>query len=414
LQRSFDLSAFKGQTIFVSFAVNNDGIGGRTTMVVDDVSIAACNPGPAPATATPTNTPLPTLTPTGTTTPFVTAVPPIITVPPPGPGCIQLLHNNGFEAGFFPWEPGRNELPAQIVTWPVLSGASSLGMGALNQNLNSFSSARQWVVVPATHPHVVVSFWTFTRAESLWGTDRQQFVVLGPGDVVLAAPWKVLQNAQVWQPQQFALNGLAGQTIAIYFNAINDGKGGRTSLFVDEVYLWACTPGANPVIPMPLMAAGATTGAGSAPSVQVAAITPAAAGPERVEESIQLPSPQPTAFVAEQVTPQTGIQELQAAATSTPESTRIALQPPTQIFAGETVATDTPAPLLATPEVRASGRLAEILARWQPGWQQVVLAIVGALIVVVVLILRPDLWRLVLVAVVAIVIIIIIVAIIRR
>ena len=39
----------------MSFAVNNDGVGGRTAMYVDDARLTACNPGPA-ATTTPTPT----------------------------------------------------------------------------------------------------------------------------------------------------------------------------------------------------------------------------------------------------------------------------------------------------------------------------------------------------------------------
>jgi len=71
---TFDLSAYKGQTIILYFNVYNDGIGNRkTAMYLDDVSVyiwcATSTPTPTlPATSTPTSTP--TETPTRATPPL--------------------------------------------------------------------------------------------------------------------------------------------------------------------------------------------------------------------------------------------------------------------------------------------------------------------------------------------------------
>jgi hypothetical protein len=399
-QLSFPINWTRGTTISVNFAVNNDGFGSRTMMVVDDVRLMACNPGLATATATLP----PTLTPTGTQPPPIITPTPTLTSPP-GTGCIQLLTNNGFEAGLWPWQPGNNPLPAQLVPSPVLSGAFSLGLGALNQNLNSYSSVRQWVTVPATHPTIWVSFWEFTRAESLWGGDSQQFVVLGPGDAVLAVPWKVLQNTQIWQPQQFILNGLAGQNIAPYFNAINDGKGGRTSLFVDEVYLWACAPGFSPTIPMPLLAPGAATGASGAASVQVAAITPAAASAFTVEQAAAVTPAQPERALAAQ------------AGTLTPEVTVVALRQPTLVAAAREVqASVTPmtaAAPSAVPTVPASGNLIDRIKQWPAGWLLAVLAFIALAVVAYLLFDRASngqpwlVWALLVIALIIVIIVLI-------
>ncbi len=43
LAQTYDLTALAGQPIRLVFAVNNDGVGGRSAMVVDNVSILACN-----------------------------------------------------------------------------------------------------------------------------------------------------------------------------------------------------------------------------------------------------------------------------------------------------------------------------------------------------------------------------------
>ena len=108
------MSSFAGQTLFVSFSVNNDGAGGRTAMVVDDVRLQSCNATPGPVT-TPTRTPTRTATPWATTPP-VTAIPPIITLTPVPPGCVDLLQNGGFEGGWPPWIVPYNPILPQIVT----------------------------------------------------------------------------------------------------------------------------------------------------------------------------------------------------------------------------------------------------------------------------------------------------------
>jgi hypothetical protein len=358
---TFNLTPFSGSTVFVSFAVNNDGVAGRTVMYVDDVRLRACNPGPATPTATPTVTPVSaTATPTATPVPGVTVTP--SSTVPASPGCIQLIQNSGFETGVYPWLPGKNELPAQIVTAPYPAGAYAVALGALADNAYSYSSLRQWIQIPASHPRVIVSFWAYTRAESLWGADRQQFVVLGAGDAVLAVPWKVLENEQVWRQRVFDVFNVAGQTIGIYFNVINDGAGGRTSMFLDEVYVWACTPGQYPAS----LASSSPPGAGVAAGGVTVAELPA---PEAAAQ-------QPAAGVA--------MSAAVATITLTPMSTRVALDVPDRTFVGQVVVTDTPSPI-QTPHVEVSGPLADVMRNWRQGWQWVVLAIVLVMIAILII-----------------------------
>jgi hypothetical protein len=241
-QLLFDVSAFAGQSLFVSFSVNNDGTGGRTAMMVNDARLLSCNATPGPI-ATPTRTATPG---------SATAIPPIIALTPFPPGCIDLLRNGGFEGGWPPWIVPYNPILPQIVTSTVFSGVYSLQLGSQTQNASSYSSARQWVTIPWSHPRVILQFWANTWAESLTGDDKQEVLLLAPGDTVMAVPWRVLQNQRVWLPHSFDLIGLAGQTFAVYFNVINDGSGGRTAMYVDDAHLWACPAGAYPP-PMPVI-----------------------------------------------------------------------------------------------------------------------------------------------------------------
>ena len=241
----FNLSAFAGQSVFLRFAVNNDGVGGRTAMYVDDVRLTACSSGTLPTAAPiPSATPIPTLAPLPSPTPWWT--PPAWTPGPLPVGCVELTRNSGFETGMSGWQPGKNDLMPAIVTNPVLDGNYALQLGSVTENIDSYTSVRQTVAVPWGYARTIVSFWTYTVAETLTGPDRQQFVLLGPGNVVWATPWKTLENAQTWQQHLFDLVGASGQTFDLYFGTTNDGAEGRTALYLDEVRLWGCSGDAFP------------------------------------------------------------------------------------------------------------------------------------------------------------------------
>ncbi len=354
----YNVSAFAGQTVFVSFSVNNDGIGGRTAMHVDDVRLRACTSGAA-ATPTPTGT----LAPTSTRTPTV----PAATLTAVSPGCIDIAQNGGFETGLHPWQPGASTLQAHLVTAPAGSGSYVMQMGSQTKNRDTYSSVRQTVTMAVGRPRVVVSFWAYTWAEELSGTDCQQFVLLTPGDAVWAAPWRVLKDERVWQQHIFDLLDMPGPTFSLYFNAYNDGLGGRTALFVDEVHAWACTSGAYPTAeqlngsppgPLPLVP---LSGSG-------AETTSAPAGSQR---------------------------SLTDVTASTPEAdlTRIALQVSPQVFAGTRVATGTPTSTLdslpgseALPSLAATIRnwLSQMTERLPSGWPLLIALIVALLLFILV------------------------------
>ncbi len=107
VQKSFNLGAYAGQTVYLYFGVHGDGtLGYHNMQYVDDVSLtggsATPTPTPVPTatptpkpTATPTTaptaTPVPTATPTGAPTPTPTPV----ATPTPGGGCNGAAALNG-------------------------------------------------------------------------------------------------------------------------------------------------------------------------------------------------------------------------------------------------------------------------------------------------------------------------------
>jgi hypothetical protein len=295
-QMSFDLSRWRGRTLQIYFNVYNDGLGGTAGMFLDDVSLVACSNGTPAATSTRTPTPsgtstlLPTLvgptwtpgpppTATATVAPVVataTATPvapsktpsPVVTIMPPPltpwPGnCVDVVRNGSFDYGMTGWHPSVNVLPVRIVGSPVLSPPYALQLGTQSQQAKSYSSVRQYLTLPAG-ARITLQFSTWTWSEPAAGADRQEAVVLGPDgrtgfDSVQAVLWRVLANEQSWRQVAVDLTPYSGRPIAIYFNVANDGVGGRTAMFLDNVQVLACGrsgPPPGPVTVPPLLTIG--------------------------------------------------------------------------------------------------------------------------------------------------------------
>ncbi len=96
IQKSYNLSSYAGQTVYLYFGVHGDGTTGEHNMqYVDDVSLTSGSATPTPvptATPKPTPTPVPTPTPTGGPTP--TPKPTVTPTPAPG-GCNGAAADNG-------------------------------------------------------------------------------------------------------------------------------------------------------------------------------------------------------------------------------------------------------------------------------------------------------------------------------
>ncbi len=404
----FNLAAFAGQTVYLRFAVNNDGGDGRTVMYVDDVRLTACSSGITPTAApTWTFTPapaLPTWTPAPTWTPEppapVTPMGPVVPVMPAG--CAELTQNGGFEAGLAGWVPGANPVSPAVVTSPVLAGAYAAQMGSQVENANSYSSIRQTVTVPAGFARTFVSFWTYTWAELPAGADRQQFVLLGPGNVVWAAPWKVLENGQAWEQHIFELVGVGGQTFDLYFGVVNDGTGGRTALYLDEVHLWGCGGDLSPALTTNAAPAAAESGlmvdvqgtpqlpqTVPVPQVYPVETLPALVAPEEIAGAAA--EMVPTAEAQWTVVAIGGAaQPLQGAGVissgqAIPGGTPLAEIPAGAVAVPGAQATATPIVTISTTPQPASF-LNNLTARWPPNWPLILIGIIVAVIIIVLII----------------------------
>ncbi|MEA3334586.1 MAG: PT domain-containing protein [Chloroflexota bacterium] len=174
------------------------------------------------------------------------AIPPAKALAPEAQTCTNLIANSGFEARHA-WQRGNSASPARYVQSPVFDGFWAMQMGIRNQpNVNAYSSIRQRITIPSNASSAQVTFWVWTESEAGAGADKQELLLLPPGanersGSEVAVLWRVLLNNPSWQQVTIPLNDYIGGTFDLYFNAYNDGFGGRTAMIVDNVSVTSCT-----------------------------------------------------------------------------------------------------------------------------------------------------------------------------
>jgi hypothetical protein len=230
----FDLRRYAGYTIYLQFGTYNDGYNGISNMHVDDAALDTC-------TATPTPGPSPTPSPTTTPAP-----------------CQELIINNNFEGGNG-WEILNTHYPAAYSNAQYHSAFRSMRTGITDpaQNTYSYSDFRQWVTIPSTAHHVTLSMWLLPYSnESVLGilpepirtehfgeepmaSDAQYVLILDQYQNWIGTLVWMRSNGS-WTNMQFDLSSYAGWTIILQWGTYNNGTGGITSMYVDDVSLQAC------------------------------------------------------------------------------------------------------------------------------------------------------------------------------
>jgi hypothetical protein len=243
----FDLRRYAGSIIYLQFGTYNDGLNGITGMFVDDASLDNCTttptPGPSPTpTRTPSSTPTPTITPTT------------------GP-CQQLIVNSNFD-GSNGWIILDTAYPASYSYAQYHSAFRSMRTGIVNpsDNIYSYSDFRQVVTLPSNMKHVTLNMWVYFSSSGVTGLSKPESIVPTgkPFDqTVLSDDLQYLlildqnqnwigtmiwqrSNSQVWTSMSFDLSGYTGTTIMLQWGTFNNGTGGITSMYVDDVTLQVC------------------------------------------------------------------------------------------------------------------------------------------------------------------------------
>lgn len=422
--REIPISNYRGRAISVVFRVKNDGAQGLTLMYVDRVEIIYCTLTPIPtSTATFTPTATATTSPTVTQPPIATATP-VATLPPPPTAtprpvspcmaaipannvCYNLLVNGGFEYQG-DWSIGEDPVPPRYVSDQRHSGnqAILLGNPPGGPNVESYSSIRQWVTIPADATMAQLCFWRFYRSEDTLlnqpggKQDRQEVIALGPNLEVLEVLDRVTSNDSGWQRQGIPLNHYIGRSFKVYFNAYNNASPQHTWAYLDDVELFYCTAAPPPVTatftPAPIVTLAPTpvpptpapptaTAPAPPPASATAVLTAAVAAAAGAAD----PTQPPPALVTEEIVVVAPLAApagaVVAVVTPAPDSFVIANEQP--------AVTALPATLAPTPMVRTTPLLtAPTNIWWSRAMTVGILLGILALIGIIVFLLR-SIWQ---------------------
>ena len=201
----------------------------------------------ATVTPTPTNTPQPGPSKTPKPNPTNT----------PQPSCTDYMGNGGFESSSH-WVINNNEYPASYSTVQSHSGSRSMRVGVINPADNQFaySSVSQTLTLPSSATDATLRFWLYTSSTgtlvkpektAVIPTSANETSLNDDAQYVLAYDGHGNQytllfqrSNQGWTQYQANLGSLAGQQITLYFGVYNNGFGGVTGMYVDDVEVISC------------------------------------------------------------------------------------------------------------------------------------------------------------------------------
>jgi len=209
----------------------------------------------------PTPIPTVTVTPTDTITPSVTPDP---SVTPTPPTCSDLIVNSGFEdEDKTGWERPITNYTAVYSDKLPRNGLRSMRTGIVlsSDNIYSYSSARQDVSISNDAKSALLSLWVYpisgetnltlaapelTLGEPVdtqnFSGDFQYILILDQYDNLLETLDIGLSNSQTWTHKSFDLSHYIGSysKLKIHFGTYNNGYGGVSAMYVDDVTLQVC------------------------------------------------------------------------------------------------------------------------------------------------------------------------------
>ena len=155
--------------------------------------------------------------------------------------CTNLLLNSDMEGGsgwIFGMTPAQGGFSTAQYVSPYRS--ASLGISGAG-NVTSYSSMRQVVNAPSG-PLLQLRLQILPFSQPYDANDIQEILIMDPtGSTALRTLWSTTAATGVWQTLNFDISEFAGQSFMLYINVYNDGYGGRTGMYVDDVYLELCS-----------------------------------------------------------------------------------------------------------------------------------------------------------------------------
>jgi hypothetical protein len=181
----------------------------------------------------------------------------------------ELIANGGFEANSA-WEFPSTQYSASYSTAAAHAGSRSARTGIIDdKNIYSYSSIRQAISVPSDAASATLDLWLYpitgepttqtlmqkvSAADfvaSADTSDAQYVLVLDKNNNLIETLLWMLSNNQKWSLYTFNLSKYAGQTIKIQVGTYNDGYGGITGMYADDISVVSSSSGGTTPTPTP-------------------------------------------------------------------------------------------------------------------------------------------------------------------
>lgn len=177
--------------------------------------------------------------------------------------CSQLIINGDMEQDLA-WIKPATPATAAYSTSQAHSGERSIRIGIISgQNREAYSSAYQQLTIPASTITATLTFWLYPvssgtlslpdasavlegvstgQPPGILTNDAQYALIRDQNDKPLRTLLWTRRNSQTWEQYSFDLSDYIGQTIRVVFGVYNNGTGGITGMYLDDVSLDACRP----------------------------------------------------------------------------------------------------------------------------------------------------------------------------
>lgn len=155
------------------------------------------------------------------------------------------------------------------------NGSRSIRLGLVDTtNILAYSSARQWISLPASATSAELTLKLYPISTSIRQAalaevlaqrgrvtaagqtptapaagDLQYILLMDANRNVLERLFWDLDNSQEWQTHTFDLSAYIGKGFYLHFEVYNDGGGGKTAMYVDDISLRVAEPPPQPELP---------------------------------------------------------------------------------------------------------------------------------------------------------------------
>lgn len=161
------------------------------------------------------------------------------------PGCLNLVEGGDFEQFNPSWQLQASTRPPMYSSEQTFNNSLQsmrLGNGFELPNLASISEVRHKpILLPFGATRIILRFLYYPLYDAAPGADLQQADLFdATTDQLIGTLLNAQEGSGGWKARDFDLTLYAGRSISLRFRVRNDGIGGRTLMYIDNVELEYC------------------------------------------------------------------------------------------------------------------------------------------------------------------------------